>query len=188
MVNNDRAAAHLSWGVVCETMGEEEDAERAYQLAIRIEPNVAGPRTNLAALYDRRLAQWRQIGPQSLELRQTLATTTARLRREELDLLERDARLAPNSAAIQYRFGMSLYLHDRFAESEQALTRAYELDPNTPDFALALSLLLQKLGRFREALPYAERVVELQPDEPGYQNLVRDLRRQASATRTSPEN
>ena len=35
----------------------------------------------------------------------------AQLRREELELLARDARLLPRNAAIQYRYGLSLYLN-----------------------------------------------------------------------------
>ncbi|MEX0820360.1 MAG: multiheme c-type cytochrome, partial [Pirellulaceae bacterium] len=53
LVNNDRAAAHLTLGVVYESMNDVRAAEEAYQTAIHVEPHVTGPRTNLAALLER---------------------------------------------------------------------------------------------------------------------------------------
>ena len=55
----------------------------------------------------------------AFKLRQRLT----QLRRDELKLFARDARLAPDAAFVQYRYGMLLYLHRRFKEAEQALQK-----------------------------------------------------------------
>ena len=159
-LNSDLAGSHMALGVLAERQGNASAAANAYRTAIRVQPDVTGPRTNLAAL---------------LEAQGKVAETEA-LRAEELELLARDSVLAPQSAAVQYRYGLALYLAGREQEAETALAVAYELEPNTPDYCLALALLYQKQQRFDESLPLAERVLELRPSEPGYQQLYIEIR------------
>jgi tetratricopeptide (TPR) repeat protein len=191
LVNNDRAAAHLTLGVVYESMNELQAAEEAYQTAIRVEPTVTGPRTNLAALLERqaeeaennarRIAQQnREAAIDSIMKSQQLRERVAELRKDELPLLGRDAKLAPDNAAIQYRYGLSLYLHDQQEEALSALTNAVRLEPNTPDFVLALALLYRQQGDLVNAIKQIERVLELRPNDPSYQQLYREVRDQAA--------
>ena len=49
LVNNDRSFAWLTLGNLYENLRDEDRAIEAYRTAIRVEPNTAGPRTNLAA-------------------------------------------------------------------------------------------------------------------------------------------
>jgi tetratricopeptide (TPR) repeat protein len=105
------------------------------------------------------------------------------LRKEELQNLARDARLVPESAAIQYRYGLSLYLHGRLEEAEEALAAACRLSPNTPDFLLALALFYQKQERFAEALEYADRLVKLRGGNPAYQQVRAEIEQQARGGR-----
>lgn len=187
LVNNDRAAAHMTLGILSESLGATDDARRDYQMAIHVEPGVTGPRTNLAALFDRMAQEAqqqtvqlsrvdRQQAQHVFEQGMKYATEASRLRRQELDLLARDAKLAPNSGPILYRYGLSLYLHERLEEAETALRQAVELEPNTPDFSLAIALFLQKQGRFAEALPYAQQLLAIRPGDATYRNLYHDLR------------
>jgi predicted CXXCH cytochrome family protein len=187
MLNNDRAAAHLTMGILYENLGENSRAEAAYTRAIQVEPSVTGPRTNLAAMYERELRplerEMQQLTiqrqkEQALKLAQQAAEKKAkldRLRAEELQLLARDAGLAPDNAPIQYRYGLSLYLHHRYPDAVRALKRAYELEPKQPDFVLGLALLYQKLGRIPEAIKLAKELVELRPDEPSPAALLEAL-------------
>src|SRR5439155_1167645 len=59
-VDNDRAAGHMSLGILYENLGNLDDAEAAYRTALYVEPGSIGARTNLAALYDRRLQEAQQ--------------------------------------------------------------------------------------------------------------------------------
>jgi Flp pilus assembly protein TadD len=187
---NDRAAAHMTLALVDENRGDTQTARERYRTALAVEPRVSGPRTNLAALLDRlateseqRLA--RALRPGSAEAERVAAEArqlrdeSAQLRKQELELLARDARLVPDSAAVQYRYGLLLYLHDQLEEAETALRKAAELEPNTPDFLLALALFYQKQQRFGEALELARRLVSLRSNDPSYQQLLGELRRQA---------
>jgi Flp pilus assembly protein TadD len=165
--NSDQAGAHTTLAFIYEQTGKWRQAADCYRKAIHVQGDVVGPRSNLAALLD-------QLGRED-EAKQ--------LRREELKLLERDVRLLKESgqenAGLLYRLGMSLYLHDRFDEAEQALRRAYELEPDTPQFAAALALFYEKFERWDEAVRYCRRYLELQPHDPQYEQLLRNLERRA---------
>lgn len=191
LAENDRSGAHMSLGVLYETLEKTADAEAAYQTAIAVEPRTVGPRTNLAALCDRLVEQAEadaDLAAKSQDnetLQRALAEierrreTAAKLRREELVFLARDAALAPKNADVQYRFGMSLYLHNQEQEAEAALKKAEKLAPESTAPLLALALLYQKQMRWDEALEYAERVVKLSPRNPSYQQMLEEIRKQA---------
>src|SRR5262249_31750992 len=101
-VDNDRAAGHMSLGILYDALGDIEDAEAAYKTAMRVEPNSIGPRQQLAALYDKQLeaAQQRAMqlarqGDRAAAEREIsavvdLPSQIADLRAQELGLLERD--------------------------------------------------------------------------------------------------
>jgi len=136
VVTADRAGAHMAWASLCEQRGRLPEAIAAYQTAIRVEPNMAGPRTNLAALLD----QVAQQGDSRAGER------AAELRREELPLLARDSKLAPENAVVQYRYGLALYLDGQLPKALQQLERAVELAPEVGDYQLALRLLREKIA------------------------------------------
>ena len=170
MIDNDQAAAHMSLGILYEAMATNQRNGRdlqkavdAYRTAINVQPDMTGPRTNLASVMDR-------VQPEQAK----------RLRAEELVLLARDARLVPDSASLQYRYGLSLYLNGRQEEAEEALTTACRLEPNSPDFLLALTLLCRKQRRWVKALRCAEGLVKLRPDDRSYQQVLQDIRAQAA--------
>jgi tetratricopeptide (TPR) repeat protein len=183
MASGDRAGAHMGLGLLAENQGLQQEAREAYETAIRIEPTATGARTNLAA--------WHDLQAEPLERQRMQAMTnrdeetarrlfegamehrmeSARLRSEELQLLARDARLAPDNAPVQYRYGLSLYLHGDYENAEAALLRAATLEPTVPDFVLAVALLYEKQKRWREALDWTNRLLELEPDNPGYTGL-----------------
>lgn len=187
LLTNDRAGAHLNLGVLYESLGDDEQAETSYRRAMAVEPNVSGPRSNLASLLERRsqeavasAAQASSLGDASSaeNARQRAFSSQAqadRLRLEELKLLERDARLAPEIAVVQYRYGLSLYLHGRLEEAERSLLNACRLDPRNAEFALALALLYQKLERIKEAIEWTNKAIELNPDDAGCRRLLEEL-------------
>ncbi|MEQ8788340.1 MAG: multiheme c-type cytochrome [Pirellulaceae bacterium] len=190
LLDNDRAAAHLTLGILYENMGQDDLAERAYLTGIRVEPRTVGPRGNLAALYDRRAQAADQRARSSAQQgdRDSMQffaeemvknqQAAAQLRAEELELLERDARLAPDIAAVQYRYGLSLYLNGRGAEAEAALRRAWELEPENAQFLSALIAMYQQQERYREAIDLARKLLELEPDYPVYQRWLEELQSQ----------
>lgn len=141
MAASDRAGAHMAWAMLCEQQGRADEAIQAYETAMRLEPTMTGPRTNLAALLERVAEQ--QQGTQSMRL----VARAAALRDMELPLLERDAGLAKDNADVQYRYGLALYLHGDEAAALKQLRRAVELAPNIELFQTAVQLLEEKLGK-----------------------------------------
>jgi len=170
LADADQAGAQLSLGMLAERRSQLDDAEQAYCRAIHVQPGVSGPRTNLAALLEAR----------------GQADEAAQLRRDELRLLARDVRLLPSSAALQYRYGLALYLQDRQAEALAALEEACRLEPRVPDFRLALTLLYQKQQRWPEALNSAEQLSALRPDDPTYRQLREEIRQQSGGEAGPP--
>jgi predicted CXXCH cytochrome family protein len=178
---SDRAGSHLALGSLEERLGNLPAAESAYRTAIRVEPGATGPRTNLAALLEQRLAQ---TPAGSAAAQAELQTEIQQLRQDELTLLTRDARLAPDHADIQYRLGLSRYLNNDLEGALSAVRRAQELEAENPTFLLMLALLHQRLENFAEAERHAVELIRLVPNNPGYQQLLRDIRQQRSQ---SPE-
>lgn len=185
--DRDRAAGHLTLGILYESLGQLEEAEQAYLTAIRVEPRGIGPRTNLAALYDRR---WQQAQQQALQLvqsgqrqraEQTLAALgelplrIQQLRDEELALLERDALLAPDNAVIQGRLGLARYLGGWNKEAEAALRTAALLAPRDPEHLFRLAIYYRDTGRPQWAAELARRLVALRPESPTFAQLAAEL-------------
>jgi tetratricopeptide (TPR) repeat protein len=141
MVASDRAGAHMGWAMLCEGRGRYQDAIEAYETAIRTEPNMTGPRTNLASMLERVL---QQSGPQQ---REALMQRIEQLRNEELPLIARDAALAPENAGIQYRYGLALYLAGKIDQALEQLELAVKLAPDVADFRQARDLLMQRINQ-----------------------------------------
>lgn len=137
MATADRGGAHMAWAGVCEDRGRIPDAIRAYETAIRVEPNMAGPRTNLASIMDE-LA--RRGDPRA-------AQRAAELRRDEMPLLARDANLAPENATVQYRYGLALYLAGDLNAALERLRQAAELAPDVDEYALAVKLMREEIEK-----------------------------------------
>ncbi len=139
MAASDRAGAHLGWAMLCEGQGRPEEAIQAYRTAIQVEPNTTGPRSNLSSLLERVASQ--RSATQAAEMLEE----AEKLRSEELPLLERDAKLAPENASVQYRLGLALYLAGRMDDAMEKLELATKLEPDVPDFKQARDLLKEKL-------------------------------------------
>lgn len=198
LINNDRAGGHVMLGILAENQDQDDRAIQAYRDAMRVEPRATGPRTNLAALYDRladgqerRAAQSAARGAATAAAAATaeadrLRAEATRLRGQELELFARDARLAPDVAFVQYRYGMLLYLSRRFDEAEQALRKAAELEPNNPQFLLGIVLFYKERSQPERALPLAARLVELRPADPLFQQVLREIQALARSDTGTP--
>lgn len=168
--SGDHAGAHVDLGLIAEQQGKYQQAISHYETAVAVEPGFVGPRSNLAALLER--------------LSRTAATGTAGdlesrvkgLRKTELPLIERDAGLLPNSAELQYRFALALYLDGQLERASQQAVRASELDSNVVEYAQMASLLFQSLGKRDEAIRWAESAVERSGNAPDSRALLESVR------------
>ncbi|CAD74693.1 MAG TPA: hypothetical protein DDX19_06975 [Rhodopirellula baltica] len=160
MLASDRAGAHMAWASLSEQRGDYLEAAKAYENAIRVQPSMSGPRTNYAAMLDQLVsaaAQSREAqsaivqlfgGSGALnELMKQTSEKAVQLRRDELPLLGRDAKLASNNADVQYRYGLALYLSGDLPAAEKQLQRAAELAPDVEIFSTALQLLRERINQ-----------------------------------------
>lgn len=122
----DHAGAHLAFATLERRNGRIERAIEHLQTAIRLEPYMSGARSELASLLD-------QLRGNADEIRS--------LREAEAQLLERDALIAPNNAAIFYQLGLTRYLLGELDLAAEALAKACALAPREFEFRMALALL-----------------------------------------------
>jgi tetratricopeptide (TPR) repeat protein len=199
MENNDRAGAHAMMGNIYANLGRYDKAEEAYENALIVEPFSTGPRTNLAELMDYHMnkldAQARQYAQQGNrepieELAGQIATYQIRAedyRREELPNVARDARLAPNSAPIVYRYATCLYVNGFLDQAVVQLDRTLELEPNNPDFLLMQAMLMEKMENFPRAMNLVEQLIKEVPNHPPYLELRKRILRGRQTTRDKVE-
>lgn len=157
----DRAGAHLTLAVMAEQEGRAQAAIEHYRDAIRVEPGVTGPRTNLAALLERNLTSHATVAGSAEDADSPIVQEISQLRKAELQLLARDVKLLPQAAAIQYRYGLGLYVDGQKELALEHLLKAAEIEPSNYEFVQAVTLLLKALERWDEATKWAHRLVEL---------------------------
>jgi predicted CXXCH cytochrome family protein len=164
LIMNDRAEGHLMLGVLAENRGLNSDAQRHYETAIAVQPNVTGPRGQLAMLLERFIAeaqenaqQAAQMGDQAAVERAlapipSLSYEIAQLRQNELSLTERDARLLPEEPTMQQQLGFARHTLGWRKEAAHALLTAYLLDPESPNTVYALAIYYRDTGWPEKAL------------------------------------
>jgi predicted CXXCH cytochrome family protein len=157
-VSLERAAPHINLGWLARQLGDTKQAADELRTAIRMEPYLTGPRTELANML---AAQ----GGDADEIR--------KLRVEEADHLDRDALLLTDSADVRYRLGLMRYLLGEHAAAAKALAQACELAPTSYDFRMALALL-------------EERSYELEGDTEQFDAAMRSLDELAKLSPTDP--
>ena len=162
-VNEDRAAAHINLGNLYQNLGQPADAAAAFRTAIRLEPYLTGPRSNLALLLER-------TGGSADEVR--------RLRVAERQRLARDAAQLPDNPWIQERYGLLLYLLGDLDQAQAALKRASVRAPDSHRIRMELTLLYEKQKHWPRALESAKALVRLRPDDPAAAAILRRIERQ----------
>ncbi len=194
---NDRAGSYVGLGLLYENLGEFEKAINTYRTGVKVDPTIVGPRSNLANLLEQQAdemvrqvqqaVQQMQFNPNTsqalrAELEQmaqaeaTLRGEVAKLRAEELPLLAKDAQRSPNIAFVQYRYGMLLYLNGQPVEAEAALRRAWELEPENPDYRFAIALLEKAKGNWSDVFKHTQLLLETDPGNRQYQMLLEESR------------
>ena len=168
----DRAATHLRRAMIYQSLGENDKAIEAFTNARKVEPFLAGPRSEMARL----LAEQ---GGDPEEIR--------KLREEEVKLLARDCDLLPGSAQTRYRLGLLLYLLGRHSEAIVAFEQATEIDPDNYDLWLPLALLYEKEERWNEAFSTLKRMNELRPNDPAILGILQRIQQTRGIVNDPPK-
>jgi tetratricopeptide (TPR) repeat protein len=160
----DHAGSHRVLATLDRIYGRNADAIMHLRAAIELEPYMSGARAELASL----IAQTPGNEPE-----------VRRLRAEEVELMERDAKIAPNNAAIFYQLGMLRYLLGDYEKSQTALETASKLAPHSYDFLMALALIHEKRyevsneeSQFNSAVEVLKKLNEMRPEDPRAQQIL----------------
>jgi predicted CXXCH cytochrome family protein len=162
MVNADRAQSNRNLGKLDLDLGDMAAAVESFRMAIRQEPYLTGPRTELAQVLDQMLnnskdaAAVQKLGVSKDEVN--------RLREEEVKLLERDATLLKGDAFPHYRRGRLLFLLGRLDEAREALNEACRLAPNDYEYWMWLALLCERQQRWDDAVAALKEMKRIRPE------------------------
>jgi tetratricopeptide (TPR) repeat protein len=184
----DRPEGHLNLAVLYEDLGRVEDAEAAYETALRLDPRFSPARFNLANLLNRQgrneeaevhLRAVVASEADSGEAHYSLGLLLAEMDRleEAAGHLERAAALLPHRPRVHYNFGLVLQRLDRLARAGEALERAHDLDPEAADVVHALAVFYGERRRWGKARAYARRLVQMQPGNADAHRLLQWIER-----------
>jgi len=173
--SRDRASSHLVQGGLFERQGEMDKAIQAYRNAMSVQPEMTGPRSNLAVLLERQAQQlMRDRSPESAKRAQRLIDQAKQLRLAEHQNLGRDADRAKGlkgTEGLNYRYGMSSYLQGDLETAEEQLKLAVEKAPNNEVIILGMATFYFEIKKFDDAETLTDRLLEIAPDDQRYRAL-----------------
>lgn len=189
-IENDRATYHMVLGGLHEVLGDFDRAKDDYRSAISVEPNLSGPRSNLAALLEadvnriRQQMQQAQTGgginagqlKQLFAQAQNIGVKSAKLRFKEHALLAKDIQRSvglTDTHGLHYRFAMSSYLQQDLKSTEKHLLEAHRQQPEAPVYLMGLATYYIQFGDAEKALKYIGPLIKLDPRHPGYNSLLK---------------
>ena len=152
----------MNLGNLDRNLSNPKRAEASFRTAIRLEPYLTGPRSQLASL---------------LESQDSNPEEVQSLRRDELELLQRDARLLPDSGPTFYQLGLLYFLLGDLDQAQDALQTACELAPQSYDFWMALALLQERRHQREEAVESLNKMQQLRPGDRRAGQIYDRLRR-----------
>ncbi len=184
MVMSDSAGAHMQIGGLYERMGQFNQAADSYRTAIRLQPELTGPRSSLAVILENKVqslqTQFQSSGGSDAAEKQigNLMNQIVELRKKDHELLGIDVERAkdlPGVGALHYRYGMSSYLQSDLASAEKHLKIATEMDPEQPGYLMGIATFYLQQKNLEEAESFINKLLKIDPEHPGYQALQRQL-------------
>ncbi len=186
LATSDRPDAHVSLGASHAEAGREEDAEKSYRTALRLDPSLGAAYVNLAELFrtQRRDADGEALlskaaseHPDQAALHHALGLARVRLSRVDAALpsLTRAAELAPDVARYGYAHGVALHSTGDLRGAIAVLTAAHERHPRDVSIVEALATIHREAGESEAALRYAAVLVALRPGDPAARRLLEQL-------------
>jgi tetratricopeptide (TPR) repeat protein len=187
----DQPAAHLNMGVVYANLGRLDEAEQAYETALRLDEEFVPAMINFAMLCDqqgnkeeaeKQFHKVIELEPELADAHYSLGLLLAenQERLEEASgFLAEAARLAPENPRMHYNYGLALQRLGRADEAEKALIAALKLSPASTDFLHALAILYAQQKQWGRARSCAEQLIRLEPRNRQWQGLLEFLEREA---------
>jgi tetratricopeptide (TPR) repeat protein len=163
-----------------------EPAERAYQKAIDLNPELLAAYLNKADLYRltgrddkgrEALLAASRIAPQEGAVWHALGLLEVRTGHNDkaLEYLARAAELETLGIRHRYVYGIALHDNGREADAIATLKSLLREAPENPDLLLALATYSRAAGNIEDAKRYAAKLLELMPNDPGVRQFYETL-------------
>ncbi|QEG23316.1 multiheme c-type cytochrome [Mariniblastus fucicola] len=183
MVMSDTAGAHMQLGGLQERMGQLNQAADSYRTAIRLQPELTGPRSSLAYILENKVqslqSQLQQSNSEAARNQiENLMAQITDLRKRDHELLGIDVERAaglPGVHTLHYRYGMSSYLQKDLATAEKHLKIAAEMAPEQEGYLMGLATFYLQQKKLVEADRLIAKLLNMDPDHPGYLALKQQL-------------
>ena len=140
-----------------------------------VQPEMVGPRGNLAALLEQQAQQiMSQRSADAAQRAKRLINQAKELRLAEHENLGRDAERSkglPNTDGLNYRYGMSSYLQGDLETAEQQLKLALKKAPENETYMLGMATFYFQIKKLEEANALTDRLLGLAPNDQRYRAL-----------------
>jgi tetratricopeptide (TPR) repeat protein len=167
------SSAH-NLGNLSSRLGDPDDAESFYRIALEIDDLFVPAKVNLALLLNAMgrnpeaedlLRESLEAYPDRADIAYNLGLLLAEMDRidEAVDFLGQASRGQPGRGRIHYNFGLALQVVARMEEAEGAFLLALEVEPENPDFLFALGDHFLRRGLSARALEMANRLLAAAP-------------------------
>jgi len=172
----DFASSGMNLGNLYARLGQANEAERYYRLALQIDDLFFPAKINLAVLLSGQgrnaesealLREVVRDYPENSDAPYSLGLLLVEMGRPEeaVDQLRQAATIEPRNARAHYNLGLLLQQLGRIEEAERALRRAAALQPSSLDILYALADHYLKRGRLEDAAAIAERMIATHPEQ-----------------------
>jgi predicted CXXCH cytochrome family protein len=183
----DFAFAGHNLGNLYENLGQPEEAETYYKLAIEIDELSYAPKMNLAVLYNRGgrndeaeelLRSVMEDFPDQHDAAYSLGLLLAEMERhdEAAPFLIQASKGVQDNPRVFYNLGLVLQHLGRPTEAAEALLQAHALMPDGPEVVHALAILYVQNQEWKLAEGYARKLVAFMPDNPGAVGMLEQIR------------
>ena len=157
----DRAAAHINLARLYRELDNKGEAAESFRTAIRLEPYLSRVRSELALFLD-------ESGGDSEEI--------DRLRREEIALMERDAKLLPGNASPYYDKGLLHIMLKEYEAAQESFEEACRLAPNRYENWYYLALVCEQRKDWKRALEVLGEMHQRNPGDPEIRAMLYRIR------------
>jgi len=183
-VNADRPNGQLQLARAYTALGRHEQADKAYQQALILEPLNAVAINNRAdsfraqGLHQRALellVAGNKTVPNTPLLLHSLGLAQVRSGQPALDSLRQAANLAPDNSRYSYIYAIALNGEGKTKQALEVLNRVLVNSPNDRDILIALVTINRDRGDLRQARSFARRLADTFPYDNAAKRLLNSL-------------